>query len=553
MNEIAKLLTVFLCSFIGGASPTPDGLYSCDGNPVGLCDLQNREILAAQYSAILYVGHGIFLALSRNPVDRFEYGNDRHLFNRDGSELTVTPPQGSDLMQVFWLGKEADRNRDLLFSALPGDAIFRFRSGQKYGLCNAKGKVILPAVYEFIGKAADGKAFVTASERATSGDDGFYIFDCVNCKLTKTKLPYTHCIEAQRFYFSEGLAAFGDGARHNVIEGYIDSTGSFAFKENFSKAGPFMKGVASVTRVGDQSRVPKQVVIDRNGKVVSPSNLEVQEYYGDFAVASKVGEQPPKFGVVNREFQFVIQPKYEILTPVPKYDSSSLDSPGDWFARCPSFYIAVEKEGAQQKLISVKNEILLKLPENYTFNHLESSGKLRCYVPAGHRGKIVHLNMNGEPIDTIDTNENEQSISYYQIAPERLRKTVILDRGKFDAEYWKNGHSSPISKREMFGRFLNDFNVIGMSREELVRNMGYEMAADKKIAHPDEYCFPLDFQCCVDRIPQVIIHLTDNKVDFWCFSRGGKRMTPITYNAILAEPTNDVGMTDDQMFQVKPK
>ncbi len=77
--------------------------------------------------------------------------------------------------------------------------------------------------------------------------------------------------------------------------------------------------------------------------------------------------------VVNRDFQFVIEPKYEKLTPAPRYESSSLDSPGDWFAYCPSFYIAVEKEGAQQKLISVKNEILLKLPENHFFNHLESS------------------------------------------------------------------------------------------------------------------------------------------------------------------------------------
>lgn len=551
MNAIAKLLTVFICSFIDGGGTTPDGLDSCDGNPVGLCDLQKHEVLAPKYSSITYVGHGIFLALGRNPADRFEYGSDRHLFNRDGQELKVVLPQGGDLMQVFWLGKEAARNRDLSLSALPDDSMFRFRNGEKYGLCDANGKVVLPASYGFIGRVADGKAFVSDNVLATSADEGFYIFDCASRKLVST--PYKHVVEAQRLYFSEGLAAFGASTRTRAIEGYIDSSGTFAIKEGFENAGPFMKGVASVTRASDQSNAPKQVVIDRSGKVVSPPNLEVQEFYGDFAVARDVGAQPPRFGVVNREFQFVIEPKYEKLTPAPKYDHSNLDSPGDWFAYCPSFYVAVEKEGAQQKLISEKNEILLKLPENYFFNHLESSGNLRCYVPTGQHGKIVHLNMKGEPIDAMEKNENGLSISYYQIAPERLLKTVILDQGKFDAEYWKNGHHSPIRRREMFGRFLNDFNIIGMSREELVCNMGYEMAADKRIVHPDEYWFPLDFQCDIHRFPQVVIHLTEDKVDYWCFARGGKQTTPITYNAVFVEPENTVWITDDQMLQVKPK
>ncbi len=162
--------------------------------------------------------------------------------------------------------------------------------------------------------------------------------------------------------------------------------------------------------------------------------------------------------------------------------------------------------------------------------------------------------MKGEPVDDgIEKNEDGHSIYYRQIAPARLLKTVALDQGKFDAEYWKNGHDSPISRREMFGRFLNDFSMIGMSREELVSNMGYEMAADKRIVHPDEYWFPLDIQCDIDRTPQVVIHLTDNKVDYWCFARGGKRTTPITYNAVFVEPESTVGSTEDQILQVKPK
>jgi len=549
MNGLAKLLAVFLCSFIVEPS-TPDGLLSCDGNPVGLCDLQKHEVLAPKYSSITYVGHGIFLALSRNAEDRFEYGNDRRLFNSDGNELKVTLPQGCDLMQVFWLGEKADRILDLPLAVLPDDAMFRFRSAQKFGLCDAKGKIILPAVYGFIGKVADGKAFVSDNVLATSGDEGLYVFDCVNRKLVKT--PYKHVLEAQRLYFSEGLAAFGSSTRRGTIEGYIDSTGALTIKGNFEKAGPFMKGVASVTRVKDDSNAPKRVAIDRKGDVVSPLNLEVQEFYGDFAVASKVGDQPPRFGVVNRKFQFVIEPKFRQLSPQPKYDFSSLDSPGHWFANSPCLYLAVEDEGEQQKLISVKNEVIATLPKGYFFNFLESNGKLRCYVPK--IGKVVHINMLGELLQNAsEKNEDGQSVFYREIAPARLLKTVVLDQGKFDADYWKNGHARPISRRAMFGRFLNDFNLIGMSREELVDHLGHMRGSGDPGSHPDEYHFSLDFRCFVDQIPNVVIHLTDNKVDSWCFSQGGKRTQPVTINVVFSEALNSVWSTDERMLRVKPK
>ncbi|MBX9952823.1 MAG: WG repeat-containing protein [Candidatus Obscuribacterales bacterium] len=549
MNGLAKLLAVFLCSFMVEPS-TPDGLLSCDGNPVGLCDLQKREILAPRFSSITYVGNGIFLALSRNEEDRFEYGNDRRLFNSDGKELKVTLPQGCDLMQVFWLGEKAERIRDLPLAVLPNDAMFRFRSSQKFGLCDANGKIILPAVYGFIGKVADGKAFVSDNVLATSGEEGLYVFDCLNHKLVKT--PYKHVLEAQRLYFSEGLAAFGASTRRGAIEGYIDSTGTFVIKEGFENAGPFMKGVASVTRLNGGSKAPKRVVINRKGTVVSPPNLEVQEFYGDFAVASKVGDQPPRFGVVNRKFQFVIEPKYRQLSPQPVYDFSSLDSPGHWFANSPWFYIAVENEGEQQKLISVKNEILATLPKGYFFNFLESNGKMACYVPK--IGKVVHINMLGEPVqDAGEKNEGGQSIFYREIAPGRLLKTVVLDQGKFDAGYWKNGHARPISRRAMFGRFLNDFNLIGMSREELVGHLGNMRGAGEPVSRPDEYCFSLDFRCCVDQIPNVVIHLNNNKVDSWCFSQGNKRTQPVTINVVFSEALNSVWSTDEQMLRTKPK
>ncbi len=60
-------------------------------------------------------------------------------------------------------------------------------------------------------------------------------------------------------------------------------------RKTLRSAGPFRKGVASVTRVSDHSNAPKQVVIDRSGKVVSPSILEVQEFYGDFCRSVQVG------------------------------------------------------------------------------------------------------------------------------------------------------------------------------------------------------------------------------------------------------------------------
>lgn len=45
-------------------------------------------------------------------------------------------------------------------------------------------------------------------------------------------------------------------------------------------------------------------------------------------------------------------------------------------------------------------------------------------------------------------------------------------KGSFCAEYWRLGLNEPISRFDMFGRFLLEYNLIGMNQDEVLRLLG---------------------------------------------------------------------------------
>jgi len=399
-----------------------------DGNPVGLCDSHKHVILSAKYSRIEYVGHGLFMAWSLNPADKFAYGKDRFLFNRKGTRLETNVPEGSQLVQVFWLGKKADENSELAFTSLPDDTLLRFSRNGKSGLCNSKGEVVLQADYEYICKASESKAFVFETVSRGSANRGLYIFDCSQKKMKE--IPFRDVGDLNSLYFSDGLAAIVDKPEKKSPKGYIDETGGFVIEPKFSNTGPFRSGMASVTLSHQSTDQPLKVIIDKTGKVVSPPNMEVQEFYGDYAIARKMDAEPPKYGIVNREFHFVVKPKYNNISPYWKIDESVLGSPALRFAQTPQFYTAVEDTRQPQKLITATGEVLLTLPDRHFLNYLEDDGAIRCWVaPAdgGSNGETVYLNMQGEPVSRPNEGSKAHHIRYRQIAPGIQLETVNVD------------------------------------------------------------------------------------------------------------------------------
>jgi hypothetical protein len=525
-----------------------------DGNPVGLCDSHKHVILPAKYSLIDYVGHGLFMAWSLNRDDKFEYGKERFLFDQKGIRLNTKLLEDTRLIQVFWLGKKADENSELTFTALPDETLLLLLRNGKFGLCNSKGKIVLPLNYQFIGKACEGKAFL-ADTISNTPASRLYIFDCAH--QTLTEIPHRTINDLNSVYFSDGLAAISNATElsdRNSRKGYIDETGAFVVEPRFSDAGPFRNGVAAVTLPNQPPDQPSKVIIDKTGKVVSPPNMEVENFYGDYAVARKMDTEPPKYGIVDRDFSFVVEPKYKKLSPNWKTDVSLLGSPAFRFAQTPSLYTAIENTGQPQKLITATGELLVTLPARHFFNYLEDDGSIRCWVAppdVGSSGHTVYLNMHGEQVSRPPETSRLHHIWYQQIAPERQLETVNADDGKFDPAYWKNGHDYAISRQAMFGRFLSEYDLIGLSRKQVRRYLGSSnwcMARNSAT-----YSYALGTGCMFANGPAVIVRMKNDKVESWCFFHDGKMGPSITSNVILDSPKENVIFTDSLLTKTKPK
>lgn len=505
--KLALVLTGFF--FTEPSSWDPDVCFQCHGNPVAICDLQKHELIPARYSQIDYVGHGLFIATSVNPLDRYVFGTEKRLFNNKGVELAVKVPEGAKFAQVFWLGAEADLDSNLVFEQLPAGALVRFSVGERFGLCDRQGNVVLPAKYANIWKAHEGKAFV-AENTNYQYPTGSSLFDCVSKKIQA--LPDDRQLQ-WTCAMSEGLAVVGSQAR-NSLKGYIDATGNFKIAPKYKSAGPFINGRASVVLADAAPGKPSHVQIDKLGKITSPANLDVEDFYGDCAIAHST-KMPENFGVVNHKFAYVVPPIYSSLEPQPLYANYSiLEKPSTKFLAAPQFYIAKTIAPERQQLVSLTGNVILTMPDRHFLNKVLSNGILCVFVQPldnAKNGKMVFMNLLGQPVTIPRDLDSLAGHDWYQpIAPNRLLKTVSVDDGKFDSSYWKAFHHYPINRYDMFARFLKDYNLIGMERKQLLELLG----PGDDLHSQDSYSYALQ-RSCSSPSPGILIQMKNDRVESW--------------------------------------
>ncbi len=134
MVKAFSLLTVL--NFALTALPT---IYAQGGEPLGLMDLNGREVLAAKYSEVRYLGSGLYL--TRDMAPGLAPGNKYFLVNREGKQLKVRVPSGAEFTGVYSLGSSPSTTENTS-SSLPDDAIIVFSSQNKFGLCDPAGREI---------------------------------------------------------------------------------------------------------------------------------------------------------------------------------------------------------------------------------------------------------------------------------------------------------------------------------------------------------------------------------------------------------------------------
>lgn len=140
----------------------------------------------------------------------------------------------------------------------------KFEAGDRYGIINKKGDVIVQQVYDIIEPFSDGRAIVRTDP--TSGEG--FIDETGNMIVS---LGTYHDNRS----FSEGLAA----VKSDIGWGFIDPTGNEVIPCQYEQVGNFSDDMATVKLNGKWS------FIDKTGKVLYPLKLKHDDYnvsYLDF-------------------------------------------------------------------------------------------------------------------------------------------------------------------------------------------------------------------------------------------------------------------------------
>jgi hypothetical protein len=105
-----------------------------------------------------------------------------------------------------------------------------------------------------------------------------------------------------------------------------------------------------------------------------------------------------------------------------------------------------------------------------------------------------------------------------KLPQDRTLRKVATDDGRFDPEYWLENREYPIAHIEMFDRFLAQYNLIGMSREQVVGLLGKPGNSARSTADSDCLVYGFPTQGCLRYFYGVRIYLSSGKVTGWSFA-----------------------------------
>src|SRR5262249_34682113 len=242
--------------------------------------------------------------------------------------------------------------------------------------------------------------------------------------------------------------------------GYIDKTGKVVIPPSFSEAGPFDGGLAGVRAWADPGVHNTTIhrVIDKTGKFVSPDYLDVEQFRGNYAVASHTDVTPRLYGVVDRELRFIIQPRYTALSPVVRQETD-WDFPDykTFVCRRADYYLSREGKTGACTVLSLDGTVVFTFPEGvepFGSSHSDIWRARKISERSGVR-EWVYFDMKGNQVSYSPPKLPEIKDGYMRrVSPDRLASFTQMDDGKFNTEYWREGRWRPIGRLEMFGRLL---------------------------------------------------------------------------------------------------
>lgn len=179
----------------------------------------------------------------------------------------------------------------------------------------------------------------------------------------------------------------------------------------------------------------------------------------------------------------------------------------------------------------------------------------RAFVIAPGGSKIVDLSTWHEEATTLQRSPGRVPPprihwpSNFQVQmpfpSDRTRICVETDDGKFDPKYWGTGRDYPIKMMNMFNRFLHEYDLIGMSKSDVLILLGSgsspERTSGKMATETQFYRFPSSG--CIPEVYGVKIDIKNEKVASWSFHYScgtynqSEESNLITANVVLDLPT----------------
>lgn len=417
---------------------------------------------------------------------------------------------------------------------------------QKWGLIDASGKVVLPANYDQITDIGD-QVFLVANNAKASEIPKYWFFDCSSKKLSTNSF----LSDEELFYGSEGLIGFRKrdepdfSGIHKI--GFYNFQHEIVIPERYYQASEFRDGLAMVSpEIRGTDKPFRWQFIDKKGNVVAPEIFPVSLFYNGLAIASpyvvseaqaKVGTHSSsasvslspssqrKYGLINRQFKFVVKPIYRHLQLVVKnvYAAQSNES---------NHYIAMSPSG--EKLFDFPNGISKFTRFDENSNNLivaefaatkdelngvtspvgavlDANGKV--IVPPKY---IVGSIENGE-IQLFENTAFQNRASGVMNFKGQWLKPMVYPSRHFNSNVWKKQYRDH-NYMDQFAYFLNDYNLIGMDRATLVNLLG----AGSDLGDEIGYSLYIGFGCA--RTGRgFIVDCSDGKVKRWRFAQAFDR------------------------------
>jgi hypothetical protein len=520
--------------------------YNYTGHPLGIIDSNGKVIVAPAYSRITYLEHGLYLTKSAG-IGAFE-GSQIELFNRDGRKLEVKVPAGTEFYGVYYLGSVGKLRSSLAIDTLPPDAVVIFRRNGRYGLCTTTGDEVLEAKFGTIDSVNGGQPLmfdmavrmtypdrengITPEDARQFKSNKAYYFDVEKKELVPLELTGVWSMSPE---YSDGMRSFCSAQTKN-LHGFINERGREVIKPRYWRYEPFEDGRAIVTRYPcvSGSQYGDRYIIDKQEKRISPRNAFVTgRQNGVYFTGMKKSA-----GLMDRNGKWLYGPEDGSIRVKP--DGTLMHSD-----RASARFTVISSTGQVLKRMT-GNELndcyppvpvtIRCIPKQSGAREVEFSKWAGAQSVArnmlwfyGRGNETLGMEYTTYPATVFIGKElSKKQIPYVARARfESDRYAMIAPgyMGKFNPEELRMDTFCGTTPTDMFARFLREYNLFCMSRDEVVKLL----AEGNKWAALRDNTLVLGIisgGCVVDHYYSVQIHFNGDKVSSWNFIDGNNNKSP---------------------------